>query len=469
MSSNQEIRALLVAESANPEWRSVPLIGWSHSQAIANRIDAHLVTQLRNRDAILRAGLVEHRDFTAIDSEKVNRPLWKAMSLLRGGEGKGFTTVMALTPVAQYYFEYLVWKKFKKDLLSGKYNIVHRITPMSPAVPSLLAAWCSKAGIPFVCGPLNGGLAWPQEFETERRREKEWMTRFRDAHRWLPGYRSTRKHSTALLIASRATFNEMPEKYQDKCFYVSENALDLSRFTNVSERKSYEKPLQAIFVGRLVPYKGADMLIEAAAKCLRNGDVELTIVGEGPEMSRLRNMTQALEIEHAVRFVGNVPHVQLQEYYAKADMLLFPSIRELGGAVVIEAMSLGVVPVVVNYGGPPEFLKPGCGYVIELGTREKIVERLQQCLDSIVENPRQLLSRSRAAAEHVREVFTWEAKAAQDESIYRWALFGEQKPHLPTPDCSDLYEAHEPITPPKPHRKRIFEPTHTERVDHVPG
>ena len=48
-------RALLIAEAANPEWVSIPLEGWSHSRAIARLCDAHLVTQVRNRDAILSA------------------------------------------------------------------------------------------------------------------------------------------------------------------------------------------------------------------------------------------------------------------------------------------------------------------------------------------------------------------------------------------------------------------------------
>ena len=53
------IRALLIAEAANPEFTSVPLVGWSHARAIAETCDALLVTQVRNREAILRTGLRE--------------------------------------------------------------------------------------------------------------------------------------------------------------------------------------------------------------------------------------------------------------------------------------------------------------------------------------------------------------------------------------------------------------------------
>ena len=82
-------RVLLIAEAANPEWVSVPLVGWSQYCAIAKLANAHLVTQVRNREAILRAGLTEGRDFTSIDSEAVAWWIWRLTSLVRGGRGKG--------------------------------------------------------------------------------------------------------------------------------------------------------------------------------------------------------------------------------------------------------------------------------------------------------------------------------------------------------------------------------------------
>jgi hypothetical protein len=213
-------RVLILAEAANPEWVSVPLVGWSHARALMDACDAHLVTQVRNRDAILRAGLVEGKDFTAINSEAAARKAQKLSHILRGGKKSGvsWTTVTALQSLAYPYFEKLVWRQFGDRIKRHEFDVVHRITPLSPTSPSPIARKCARAGVPFVLGPLNGGVPWPKEFSSARRKEKEWLSYVRGAYKLMPGYRSTRRKSAAILLASRDTWSQMPAKYRDKCF-----------------------------------------------------------------------------------------------------------------------------------------------------------------------------------------------------------------------------------------------------------
>ena len=246
------MRVLIIAERANPEMTSVPLVGWSHAQAIKKVCDAHLVTQIRNRDAIVAAGWVEGKDFTALDTESLDGPLSRLVQRIRGGSNKGWTLVTAGAGLAYYNFERVVWQRFGKRIRAHEFDIVHRITPLSPTIPSLLAKKCVKAKVPFVLGPLNGGLKWPQGFSDVRWMEREWLSYARGLHRLLPGFSSTRKHAAAILIASRDTWAQIPPKYHQKSFYIPENGVDPSRFS-LSHIKDRSGPLRIVFVGRLVP------------------------------------------------------------------------------------------------------------------------------------------------------------------------------------------------------------------------
>jgi glycosyltransferase involved in cell wall biosynthesis len=427
---------LLIAEAANPQWVSIPLEGWSHSRAIAAHTNAHLVTQVRNRPALLAAGLVEGRDFTAIDSEAIAAPAYKLAGLLRGGAGKGWTTATALSAAAYPYFEHLVWQKFARRIHDREFSLVHRLTPLSPTIASPLAAHCAAAGTPFVMGPLNGGVPWPPQFDAARRKEKEWLSYVRDAYRLLPGYLRTRRCAAAILVGSRDTWAQMPRTLRGKCFYVPENGIDPARFMLIRQRRA-ERPIRAIFIGRLVPYKGADMLLEAAAPLIRSGAMLLNIIGEGPQMPRLRQIIEAEQLGSAVRLIGWVEHERLQQYLADSDVLTFPSIREFGGAVVLEAMAVGVVPIVVDYGGPAELVTQRTGYRVPIASRRQIIDAYRQLLSDLAANPGQIDARSQAAMERARRQFTWDAKAQRVLQIYQWVLQPDgPKPcyPMPTPD-----------------------------------
>lgn len=410
-------KVLLIAEAANPEWTSVPLVGWSHAQALCKLVDGHIVTQVRNRDAFIRHGMIEGDQFTAIDSEAVARQMWRVSSILRGGSGKGWTTLTALAPISYYYFEYRVWKHFGEAIRSGQYDIVHRITPLSPTTPSILAGRCHRHGVPFVVGPLNGGVPWPQWFDSERKREREWMVPLRRAYRLLPGATSTIRDSAALIVGSRHTESEIPFRYHDKVHYLPENAIDPMRFSEPAPR-IYERPLKLLFVGRLVPYKGCDMVIEAARGLLENGTAKLTIVGDGPDRTRLEEMARGSVAAGTVNFVGQVSHSQVEGYFASSDVFAFPSIREFGGAVVLEAMAMGCVPVVVNYGGPAELVTPDCSYTLKVGPRESIVEGLRKQLSELAGDIAQLAAKSSKAVQIARQQFTWYQKAMAVTRIY---------------------------------------------------
>ena len=429
-------RVLLIAEGCNPNMTSVPLEGYSHCKAIKGLADGLVLTHWRNRSDLTNAGWIEGKDFAIIDTEWAARWVWKLATFLRGGNGSGWTTLAALSAPLNYLFEHYIWQQYGPHLAAGEFDLVHRVIPLSPTTPSLLAAKCRSIGVPFVIGPLNGGLPWPKGFDGVRRQEREWLSYVRDAYKLLPGYRSTPGCAAAILVASRETLRQMPRDCRNRCFYIPENAIDPDRFPQRPARPPREPgaPIRVVFVGRLVPYKGADMLIEAAAPLVKAGKIIVEIVGDGPQKPDLRGLIDRLGLSAGVTLAGWADHRQVRQHLADADLFGFPSIREFGGAVVLEAMALGVVPIVVDYGGPAELVTERTGFLLPLGSREQIIARFRQTLTRLAEYPAEIDAKRAPAERRARELFTWSHKARQVLKVYRWVLGqSEQKPEFEMP------------------------------------
>jgi glycosyltransferase involved in cell wall biosynthesis len=414
------IRVLVIAEAANPGWVSVPLVGWSITKALRGVADVHLVTQIRNRDAILRFGLVEGGDFTAIDTEPLMKPLWRLASALGGSSGKAWTAVTAIQSLAYPYFERLVWKQFGQRIRAGEFDVVHRVTPLSPTAPSLLAKRCADAGIPFVLGPLNGGVPWPKGFNRERHKEREWLSYVRSIYKLLPGVRETWKYASAIVVASRHTQSELPPSARTKSVYIPENAIDAETFASSVDPARYHH-LNLCFIGRLVPYKGPDIALDAAAHLLRDRRAHLDIIGDGPMMQGLREQADRLGVAHAVDFRGWVPHGEVPQAARNSSVFLFPSVREFGGGAVIEAMALGLVPIVMDYGGPGEIVTDDTGFRVPIGPRDRIVANIAKLLEEMLECGR-LADLAANGHQRVQSLYTWDRKAEQLREVYRWML-----------------------------------------------
>lgn len=414
-------RVLVIAEAANPDWVSVPLVGWNVATALRSVADVHIVTQVRNRAAFHSHGLIEGPDFTAIDSEALAAPFYRLAERLRGGDGKGWTTITALQSLAYPYFEHLVWKRFGADIKARQYDVVHRVTPLSPTAPSSLARRCRRAGVPFLLGPLNGGLPWHPEYRRERIKEREWLSYIRKAYSLLPTIRSTYRNAAAIIAGSCHTSAELAH-HRRPMIYIPENGIDTARFGSATKTLKRRDKLRFVFVGRLVPYKGADIALEACSELLRTGRAHFDIIGDGPDMAELQSLVAKLGLEHAVTLHGWQSHENVAELLRTTDVMVFPSVREFGGGVVLEAMACGVVPIVIAYGGPGELVTPECGFAIPIGPRTTITRQIESTVAAIANNEFNLEVMSTAAKGRIVELYTWQAKAEQISAVYDWLL-----------------------------------------------
>jgi glycosyltransferase involved in cell wall biosynthesis len=420
------MRVLILAEDCNPLWPSLPVVGYKAAHAIADHAEVTVATHVRNKPAIDEAGFgraaVQYHD-----TEYIAKPMYKLGMLLRGGNKTGWTTGIAMKYPSNIAFEREVYKTNKAALKDGGFDVVHRITPMSPTLPSPMARW---SPVPFVLGPLNGGLKWPADFRSELAREREWLAYLRNAYRYLPYQKSTYRDSAALLAAFQHTIDDLPKSARSKAINFPEVGIDPEVFSQVQAREA--KPQKTIlYAGRFVPYKLPDVVVQAYAQTPALHDHKLIMVGDGPEMPRVKAVIEEHRLQDKVELPGWKTQAEVGQLMREADIFAFPSIRELGAGVVVEAMACGMACVVVDYGGPGTLIDADRGIKVPLGSKQDIASAFGDAMQKLVADPQTTVDLGQAARDHAMTYYTWDVKARKTIEVYRSILDGGYKTSPP--------------------------------------
>lgn len=136
-------------------------------------------------------------------------------------------------------------------------------------------------------------------------------------------------------------------------------------------------------IGNLVPHKRTHNAIEALAGLPKQikANVELIIIGDGPERGRLEELAGEAGIRAI--FYGNLPHDQAMRLLAKADLLVHASAYETFGVVLAEAMALGLPVVATRSGGPQEFVTEETGYLVAVDNVDELRAALSRVFTDI--------------------------------------------------------------------------------------
>ncbi|NBD27613.1 glycosyltransferase family 4 protein [Paenibacillus glycinis] len=162
-----------------------------------------------------------------------------------------------------------------------------------------------------------------------------------------------------IFVPSKSTLHDLKERgWDEKRLAVWTRGVDTKSYhPNVDKAQLLAKhglqnsPYIAFYAGRLAPEKNVDVAISAFAKFQRDvcKDAVLVIAGDGPSTEALK--TQALQEGVNAHFLGFTAMPELQQWYAAADVFLFPSSTETFGNVVLEAMACGAPVICADTGG----------------------------------------------------------------------------------------------------------------------
>lgn len=181
-----------------------------------------------------------------------------------------------------------------------------------------------------------------------------------------------------------------------------------------------------LYVGRVEPLKGLDLLVEAAAQLEPGEDnVRMMVVGGGgqgePETDRVRRLAEERQVHGFMDFVGRVDHDELPLYYNAADVCVVPSYYESFGLVALEAMACGTPVIASRVGGLPTLVHHGhTGFLKPWRCPEAFANSVEMLLSSS-----RLLESMGNAARRRAEMMGWSNVAYMISEDYRTLIAGE--------------------------------------------
>lgn len=176
------------------------------------------------------------------------------------------------------------------------------------------------------------------------------------------------------------------------------------------------------FIGSFYDYEGIDGLIEAMGLLVkRHPEARLLLVGGGPCESALKEQAAASDAAHAIRFVGRVPHHEVDRYYSLADIMAYPRKRSRLTDLVtplkpLEAMAQDKLVAASDVGGHRELVTNGkTGVLFTPDDPAACAEALA----GLLEHPEQWTRYRMAGREHVRTRHDWATNAARYQDVYQ--------------------------------------------------
>lgn len=212
--------------------------------------------------------------------------------------------------------------------------------------------------------------------------------------------------------------------------------IDTEKF-NVIERNSLEPDLDAecviLTAGRLITIKGIYYLIQSMTQILQEfPKAKLVICGNGPEKENLQKLAKELHISEHVIFTGYVPHDEMLQYYASADVFVLPSI-EIGGheeglgVVLIEAMACGTPVIGTNVGGITDIIKDEYNGLL---IAEKSSDEIAKKAVKILTDKAYAEQLKQNALKTVSSKYSWSRIADEFGQIYAQLTEEEHESHI---------------------------------------
>jgi glycosyltransferase involved in cell wall biosynthesis len=409
--ATRKLSILLSAYACEPDSGSEPGVGWQWAVSLArlgNQVC--VVTRSVNRELIDASN--EHCGLPNLRFVYLGLPVLER--LMRKGSRS--------EPLYCLLWQLRLFFAARKLVRRTRFDIAHHVTFATARIPSLMGL----LGIPFIFGPVAGGDYSPSSLwrglgpgfclrESLRRISNLWV-------RFSPLMNLTFLSARRIFVTSEQTAQLLPTYAKARSSILL--GITANRYTESLSQLSLRQraagePFQVFFAGRLVALKGMHFGLKAFARLHAEvGCAQLTMIGSGPMLRQWRELADELGIGANVTWRGTMPRTEFLRALAEFDVLLFPSLHDSGGMVVMEAMAAGIPVVCLDVGGPGILVDESCGFAIAPTSAAEVENGLFEAQATLARNETFRTRLGKNARSRVFTEFGWDRTAALMQQAY---------------------------------------------------
>jgi glycosyltransferase involved in cell wall biosynthesis len=393
-------------------------MAWSLVKRLGRAHRLWVLTAAQNREALEAA--LKKEPLPSVEFHYVDLPGWLHPLLRHRGS-------------LQLYAYLWQWKAYwvARELHQRvHFDAFHHLSYDNDWMASIMGALLP---VPYLRGPGGGAHRTPKAFVRNYPLCERCWERVRTIGQWLyrhdPFFVLGRRRAKAILVGNREALNAVPRKWHSKVQLFPLNGVPSTAFDGFTPKAQPNETYRILTAGRLVRLKGFDLAIEAfkifverTALTGWSDGAEFTIVGDGPELPRLRSLVGSYGLQEQVRFETWKPQEELWSTMRACDVFLFPSLRDGGGLVVVEAMAAGKPVICVDLGGPRMHVTEDCGVRVAPLSPEQVVGDLAAALERLGRDNELRLQMGAAARKRAEQLYHWDRLGERMLEIYQDAL-----------------------------------------------
>ena len=363
------MRVLLLAYACEPNRGSEPGVGWKWAINLANdpTKEVYVLTRRNNKekiDAYWQGSCPSNLFFHYYDLSK----FW----IWAKHYGLPVNIYYALWLQGSCKYASTLHKKFQFDM-------AHHITFGVFRDASTLY----NLKIPYVLGPVGGGEMTPPnllELYSKKERLKEHIRSFANRLSWINPWLIKSLNNSSLIFTKTKDTKELLKKWESKTIVNLEIGIN-----ETIKEITADNCDTFLFVGRFTYWKGVSLVLLAFdAYVKKYPKSKLIFIGKGEMEKDIESFTIKNGLEKNISIIPWIKQEELQTYYLTSCALIFPSLHDSSGNVVLEALSYGLPVICLDCGGPASVLGDGLSE-LTINTKDKNIQEVVDGLHNKIE------------------------------------------------------------------------------------